>query len=50
MIIYIFNVDFFGEDLFIYMVCVMGIIMEEGEEVLGEIIGEGIVLVVVVGV
>ena len=44
------NADFFGEDSFIYTVRVMGTTTEEGEEVLGEAIGEGTVSVAVAGV
>lgn len=44
------NADFFGEDSFTYTVRVMGTTTEEGEEVLGEAIGEGTVSVAVAGV
>ncbi|USI30164.1 Ig-like domain-containing protein [Alteromonas macleodii] len=44
------NADFFGEDSFSYTVRVMGTTTEEGEEVLGEAIGEGTVSVAVAGV
>jgi VCBS repeat-containing protein len=44
------NADFFGEDSFTYTVRVMGTTTEEGEEVLGEAIGEGTVTVAVAGV
>ena len=44
------NADFFGEDSFTYTVRVMGTTTEEGEEVLGETIGEGTVSVAVAGV
>lgn len=50
IVMYVLNIDFFGEDLFIYIVCVEGIIDENEELVEGEIVGEGIVIVVVVGV
>ena len=44
------NADILGEDSFTYTVRVMGTTTEEGEEVLGETIGEGTVSVAVAGV